>query len=779
MRRNKSMKRLKYVLALILMLGLLVGLGYSSVYGLGADKSGSLSSIDLGLDLAGGVSITYEVVGEQNPDKEDMADTIFKLQKRVEQYSTEAQVYQEGSNRINIEIPGVSDANAILEELGQPGNLYFIAQTDADGNQNYTYSSGITQDADGNYVMDPSGQVGYALSKSIEELQADGQIVLGGADVTVAQAGYQKDSYGAQEPVVSLEFSEAGKAAFAEATKKAYANGESIAIYYDGQFISVPNVQAEITDGKAVITGMESFEAADNLASMIRIGGLKLQLNELRSNVVGAQLGSDAIRTSLIAAAVGFALIAVFMIVFFRLLGLSATIALAFYSGLMVFLLSAFEMTLTLPGIAGIILSIGMAVDANVLVFSRIKEEIAAGKHVDEARKNGYNKALSSILDGNITTLIVAAVLWFLGTGSIKGFAETLILGIILSMFTALVVTRTITSILYGIGLQSQVLYGKARPVKKFDFVAKRKMFYGISLAIVAAGLIVMAVNASAGKGAFNYSLDFIGGTSTTVTFDRAYDLAELESTVAQDIKSAAGINELQIQTVTGTNQVIFKSSTLDVKQREAVESILESNYGVSKDNIAAETISGVISSEMRTSAIEALVVALILMLIYIWIRFKDIKFGASAIIALAHDALIVVVSYAFTRLSVGTTFIAVVLTIIGYSINDTIVTFDRIRENMHLATNKKETAALVNDSVSQTVTRSLFTSATTFFTVLALYIFGVADIKAFALPLMVGVISGTYSSIFVASPMWYDLKTKFKTLFGSKTAVEAGTEKA
>ena len=765
------MKRLKYVLALILCLGLLGGLGYAAVNGLGADKSGSLSSIDLGLDLAGGVSITYEVVGDENPSKEDMSDTIFKLQQRVQQYSTEALVYQEGSNRINIEIPGVSDANKILEDLGQPGNLYFIAQTDSTGADNYTYHSGITEDGqletdeDGNFIY------GWQLNKTIEELQAEGSIVLGGNDVEVAQAVYQQDSYGAQEPVVSLEFTESGAQAFADATTKAYAAGESIGIYYDGKFISVPNVQAAITDGKAVITGMESYEAADNLASMIRIGGLKLQLNELRSNVVGAQLGSDAIRTSLIAAAVGFALIAIFMIVFFRILGVSATLALAFYSGLMVFLLSAFEMTLTLPGIAGIILSIGMAVDANVLVFSRIKEEIRSGKAVDEARKNGYNKALSSILDGNITTLIVAAVLWFLGTGSIKGFAETLILGIILSMFTALVVTRTITSILYGIGLQSPVLYGKAKEAPKVDFVGKRKIFYGVSCAIVVAGFIVMGVNSGAGKGAFNYSLDFVGGTSTTVTFDRSYELSELESTVANDIKSAAGINEILIQTVSGTNQVIFKTTTLSVDQREAVEDILETNYGVTADNIAAETISGVISSEMRSSAIEALVIALILMLIYIWIRFKDIKFGAAAIIALAHDALIVIVSYAFTRLAVGNTFIAVVLTIIGYSINDTIVTFDRIRENQHLATGKKEMAELVNTSVSQTVTRSLFTSITTFFTVLALYVFGVADIKAFALPLMVGVISGTYSSIFVASPMWYDLKTGFKTFFGKKTA--------
>ena len=478
------MKRLKSVIGLILMLALLGGLGYSAVVGLGSDKSGSLSSIPLGLDLAGGVSITYEVVGDENPDKEDMSDTIYKLQQRVDQYSTESLVYQEGSNRINIEIPGVSDANAILEELGQPGNLYFIAQTDSEGNPNYEYK------LDSTYGLFYT----YELSKTIEELEADGSIVLSGSDVETAQAVYQQDSYGGNEPVVSLDFTDAGAAAFAEATTKAYANGESIGIYYDGQFISVPKVQAAITDGKAVITGMTDYENAANLASMIRIGGLKLQLNELRSNVVGAQLGSDAIRTSLYAAAVGFALIAVFMIVFFRVLGLSATLALAFYSSLMVFMLSAFEQTLTLPGIAGIILSIGMAVDANVLVFSRIKEEIAGGKDVNEARKAGYNKALSSIIDGNVTTFIVAFWLFILGTGSIKGFAITLMFGIVLSMFTALVITRTITSLLYGIGLQNPVLYGKAKAPVKFDFVGKRKVFYGVSCAIVIAGFIAMGV---------------------------------------------------------------------------------------------------------------------------------------------------------------------------------------------------------------------------------------------------------------------------------------------
>ena len=758
------MKKLKSFLALIVVLLLLGGVGYSAVNGLGADKSGSLSSINLGLDLAGGVSITYEVSGEENPDKEDMSDTIYKLQQRVEQYSTEALVYQEGSNRINIEIPGVSDANKILEELGQPGNLYFIAQTDSEGNQNYSYHYGVN--ADGTMEVDEDGNLlmGYVLDKSLEDLQADGSIVLTGDQVASSQAASQQDSYGAQEPVVSLEFTEEGAKAFADATAKAYAAGETIGIYYDGHFISVPRVQAEITDGKAVITGQSTYEEAQNLASLIRIGGLKLQLTELRSSVVGAQLGSDAIKTSLIAAAVGFVLIAIFMIVFFRLLGFSATLALAFYCGLIVFLLSAFEMTLTLPGIAGIILSIGMAVDANVLVFSRIKEELAAGKSVDEARKNGYNKALSSILDGNITTLIVAVVLKIGGTGSIKGFAETLILGIILSMFTALVVTRIITSIFYGLGFENVAFYGKAKKIETINFVSKRKIFYAISALIIVVGIATMGINSAKGIGAFNYSLDFIGGTSSTVTFDKDYTREEIENTIVPDIKKAAEVSEVQFNEVAGTNQVVFKTTTLNIAQREAVEKMFENNYGVTAENIAAETISSTISGEMRGAAVKALIVALVLMLIYIWVRFKDIKFGAAAIIALAHDALVVITAYALIRyLSVGSTFIAVVLTIIGYSINDTIVTFDRIRENLHDATNRRETADLVNRSVSQTITRSLFTSATTFFTVLALFIFGVADIKAFALPLMVGVICGTYSSIFIASPIWYDLKTKFK----------------
>ena len=396
----KKNKAITYLIILILVI---CGLGYMAAFGVGADKSGSASSIDLGLDLAGSVSITYQVVGDETPSAADMSDTIYKLQMRVDNYSTESQVYQEGSDRINIEIPGVSDANAILEELGKPGSLAFY-----DVNQN---------------------------------------MVLSGSDVANASAGTQQDSMGNQEYVVQLNLTEEGTKKFADATEAALPNHDVIYIVYDGNVVSSPRVQAKITDGNAVITGMASFEEADSLASTIRIGGLKLELEELRSNVVGAQLGSSAIHTSLIAAAIGILLVAIFMIAVYRIPGLAATIALILYTILDIILLDAFEITLTLPGIAGIILSIGMAVDANVIIFARIREEIAAGKTVYEASQTGFKKALSAILDGNITTLIAALVLGIKGTGTIKGFAETLALGIFLSMFTALVVTRFILKV--------------------------------------------------------------------------------------------------------------------------------------------------------------------------------------------------------------------------------------------------------------------------------------------------------------------------------------------
>ncbi len=559
-----------------------------------------------------------------------------------------------------------------------------------------------------------------------------------------------------QQVVVELTFTDAGKEKFAAATKEAYANGESIGIYYDGSFISVPTVQAEITNGQAVITGESTIEDAENLASTIRIGGLKVELEELRSNVVGAQLGQSAITTSLRAGAIGLALVIIFMIAVYFLPGVAASFALLTYVGLLVLVLVGFDVTLTLPGIAGILLSIGMAVDANVIVFARIREELGNGKSVRQAVDAGYSKALSAIIDGNVTTLIAAVVLGVLGSGSVKGFAQTLAIGIILSMFTALFVTKWYMNCFYNLFAQDKKWYGVGKKKKPVHFVEHRRIFFAISICAIVLGWAVMGVNAHRGIGALNYSLDFVGGTSTTVTFDKSYTLDELDEQVVPVFESVTGDANVQVQKVAGGNSVVFKTRTLTVDERETLNKDLEDQFGVSEDNITAETISATVSDEMKNDCIRAVIVALILMLIYIWFRFKDMRFGASAILALAHDCLVVLTVYAVLRISVGSTFIACMLTIVGYSINATIVIFDRVREN--LAKKKKETdlVALVDTSITDTLSRSIFTSLTTFIMVFVLYILGVSSIREFALPIMSGIICGTYSSVCITGSLWF-----------------------
>ena len=748
------MKKSKAIIILLCALLVLLGVGYVDLYGVDAEGTASASDISLGLDLAGGVSITYQVVGDEEPDATDMADTIAKLQKRVENYSKEAIVYQEGTDRINIEIPGVTDANKILEELGRPGSLYFIAETDKDGNANYSMQA----------VTDAQGNVSYAyaLNKTIDELKADGSIMLEGTDVKTATAGSIKDqTMGNSTYAVDLVMTEEGTKKFEEATRNAYEKGETLGIYYDGSFVSVPSVKGVFSDGNAQISPMNSYEEAESLASTIRIGGLKLELEELHSKVVGAQLGVEAISTSLKAAVIGFIVVAVFMIAVYFLPGFASVIALGIYVALVVLLLNGFDLTLTLSGIAGIILSIGMAVDANVIVFARIREELATGKTVKSAMQIGYDKALSAIIDGNVTTLIAAAVLWLLGPGTVKGFAQTLALGIVLSMFTALVVTKYIMKAFYALGLKDPKWYGVGKEHKTVNFLGKKGIFIGLSLAVILAGFITMGVYKMNTGDALNYSLEFKGGTATTVTFDKSYTLEEINSEMVPLIESTTG-SAVQIQTVQGSNEVIFKTGSLDVDQRQALNQMFVDNFGVDETLITSETISSTISNEMKSDTILAVAVAIICMLIYIRFRFSDIRFGVSSIACLLHDVLVVITFYALARVSVSNTFIACLLTIVGYSINATIVIFDRVRENMAVMTKKDDLQDVVNHSITQTLSRSLFTSLTTLVMVGALYIWGVTSIRDFALPLMVGIICGAYSSVCIAGALWYVLRKKF-----------------
>lgn len=741
------MKKSRGILSLILIAAVMVFLGVTSIHGLNSKGMGAARNINLGLDLEGGVSITYEAVGD-TPSDEDMKDTVYKLQRRVEEYSTEAQAYQVGDNRVGIEIPGVQDANEILEELGQPGSLYFIRHLDSDGNENYTLN------ADG---------TGYVLTKSIEELQEDGSIVLTGTEVESATAGALSDNTtSATEYGVDLTLTDEGTKAFAEATEEAYNNNhDSIAIYYDGDLISVPSVNAVIKNGQAQITGNMSYEEADNIASTIRIGGLNVELKEISSEVVGAQLGQEAVSTSLLAGAIGLVIVCLFMCFVYLLPGFASSLALLIYTGLILVLLNAFDITLTLPGIAGIILGIGMAVDANVIIFARVKEELTAGASVHSALKAGFHKAMSAIIDGNVTTLIAAAVLWFRGSGTVRGFAQTLALGIVVSMFTALVITRLIINSFYAIGIRNEKLYAKKLKKRKpIDFLGKRRVFFIISIIMCLSGFVGMGINHARGIGAMNYSLDFVGGTSTTVTFDQQYTLDEIDSEMIPDLEEITGDPNIQVQTVQDTTQVVFKTQTQDLSEREAFAKYMSDNYGVAEKDIEVRNISGTVSSEMRTDAIVAVIIATICMLIYIWFRFKDIRFATSAVIALVHDVLVVLAFYVIARVSVGNTFIACMLTIVGYSINATIVIFDRIREELKL--NKKEDLKeLVNRCITQTLTRSIYTNLTTFIMVVVLYVLGVSSIKEFAAPLMVGIACGAYTSVCITGALWYVMKIR------------------
>ena len=712
------MKKSKAAVILAVILAAFVGLAYYASIILSSTGIGEDMSIPLGLDLSGGVSITYQVVDE-NPSAEDMSDTIYKLQKRVDSYSTEASVYQVGDDRITVEIPGVQDANQILEDLGNPGSLEFQ--------------------------------------------MLDGTVFMTGDMVADAQAATQTDTYGNKEYVVALKLTDEGAKIFGEVTSENI--GKNLPIVYDGETISYPRVQTAITGGEAQITGMADFEEAETLATQIRIGSLSLQLSELESSVVGAQLGSQAIASSLKAGAIGLAIVMVFMIVMYAVPGIAASLALAIYTTLVIATLYLFDITLTLPGIAGIILGIGMAVDANVIVFARIREEIATGKSVQTSMKIGFQKAMSAILDGNITTLIASVVLMALGSGTVKGFAYTLMIGIILSLFTAMVVTRYILYSLYALGLKSEKLYGRAKERKSIDFIGKKAVFFTISGIIIAAGLISMGVHSATEGKALNYGLDFMGGTSTTADFGKDMTIEDIENDIIPYVEKVTGDSDVQATKVEGTTQVTIKTRTLSLDERQELEDTLAENCDVDASTITSQSISSTISGEMRSDALKAVIVSCIFMLLYIWFRFKDIRFAASAILALVHDVLVVITVYALVRISVGSTFIACVLTIVGYSINDTIVIFDRIRENLALKTGKQtaeELREVANKSLTQTLSRSINTSITTFIMVVMLYILGVASIRDFSLPLMAGLVCGAYSSICIATELWYVMKVHF-----------------
>ena len=739
--------KVKGVLQVLLVLVLIAAFAFVAARGIGGAHRGSAKNIRLGLDLEGGVSVTYQAyktdstgkrTGEQPTDK-DMADTIYKMQKRVETLeSTEAAVYQEGSDRVTIDIPGASDSEEVLKELGKAGALYFILYSDLKTEKGGTPNEGDKVVYDKSKVLLTGDMIGEATSGSRQ------------------QEGTGKTEYG-----VSIKFAGKGIKKFAKITGEHV--GEQLAIVYDEKLVSAPNLKEEISGGECWISGSFTSESAEQLASTVRIGALPLELENIHGNVVGATLGSQALKSSLFAGVVGLILVIIFMIVMYRISGVAASIALIFYVGAMLLALNGLNVTLTLPGIAGIILSIGMAVDANCIIFTRIREELATGKTVASAIDNGFSKAMSAIIDGNVTTLIAALVLYLKGSGTVKGFAMTLGIGIVLSMFTALFITKLLMKAFCALGMTNTSMYGIQKERKTINFIGNWKKYVVISGAVVVICVAGLVVRAASGGPLFNYSLDFAGGNSTSV--DLSKTVTDEDKQKAEDTaKSVIGSGKCVEISVADNTKIVVRTEELSEQKSEELKATMAKTFGVDESTkIESEFISGSVSDEMKVDAAVATLIATLCMLLYIWIRFRKLSTGISAVLALVHDVIAVLTVYvvASAFIPVGSTFIACMLTIVGYSINDTIVVFDRIRENKAKATSRTSLAEIINKSITETLSRSINTSVTTFIMVFVLAVFGVDSVRQFAIPLIVGIISGCYSSVCVASPLWYVLSGK------------------
>lgn len=692
---------------------------YVSIFGIGSMNSAK-DALKYGLDINGGVYVVMEAQTDLEGEelRSLMEQTRAVIDNRVNQMGVaESSVTIEGSDRIRVEIPGAEDADEAIKAVGKTAQLKFVL--------------------------------------------ADGSLVVDGSHVKDAQIATDGSHY-----KIELEFDSEGASLFEEGTRTALnktvtpsiegMTADQIAIVLDDEIIVHPNVQQVISGGQCEVTGGYTKEEASTTAALIRGGALPVDLVEVQSSVQAASIGADALDKSIIAGAIGIGIIFILMIAFYGLLGLVADIALMLYVAMFIWSMSLFNVVLTLPGIAALILSIGMAVDANVIIFARIKEEICAGKSIRVSVQAGFKNALSTVLDAQITTLIAAVVLYEVGTTSVKGFALTLMIGIIISIFTAVIITQLFISLLaeskkfsknkyFGVnedGTPRQFLH------KTFSFIRHRKVFYIISAGIIIIGFAVTFVRG------MNYGIDFTGGTMIQVDLHEQVAISEVEEAVKE-----YDLNPSIIYSGEGNEQVVIKTiEALDTDQRAEVVKTLEENFGITdEDVLASEQFGPSVGDELKLNAVKAVAIASVGMLIYIIFRFKSWKYGLSAIAGVVHDVLLVIAFYGIFGFTVNNPFIAAILTLVGYSINDTIVIFDRIRENTGLY-RKAGLEANIDSSINSTLNRTIMTSLTTLVVMIPLCIMVSSSIREFIIPLMVGIIVGCYSSIFVCSPLYYDL---------------------
>lgn len=684
--------------------GFLILLAILLLIGSGLAIWQAIANMNWGLDLRGGVYVLYRAheteEGEDTADKLDRAITI--IDSRINALGvTEPVIQREGADRIRVELPGIDDQQVARQVIGKTALLQFIGP--------------------------------------------DGEVIVQGDELKNAYATYDQYS----RPAVALEFNAEGARKFAEATEKLV--GQQIAIYLDEELISAPVVTTAITDGQAIIEGAGTLEEAGTLALQLRTGALPVQLEELEIRGVGPQLGRDSLDRSIRAGLAGLVLVVLFMLIYYRSYGLMANIALIVYGAIVLAVLAALNVTLTLPGIAGLILSLGMAVDANIVIFERIKEELRNGHTVRTAVEVGFARAFRAILDSNVTTLIATAVLFYFATGPVRGFAVTLSVGILASMFTAVVLTRYLLRLAVGtMLLKSPQMTQRAdsnKAVRKLPALAKAAVV--LSVLIILAGVVSLFVQG------LNYSIDFTGGTIIQLNLGRPFTLDEV-----REVLQPLDLEGSTLQKVATDNfseeshEVIIKTPELTAQEQEKLLAAFKERFDLSEDAVLRlDKVGAVVGSELQRQALIALLLAGIGMIIYITVRF-EFRFAITATLALLHNAFIVITFFSLFGWEVNSTFIAAILTIVGYSINDTIVVYDRIRENLKLKA-KEGLAEIVFGSIKQSLTRCLNTSVTTLLVLLTLLFFGGVTIRPFVVAMLIGVVIGTYASILLAGPLW------------------------
>ncbi|MFD2211013.1 protein translocase subunit SecDF [Virgibacillus halophilus] len=705
---------------------------------IGSTTSSIMKKINLGLDLQGGFEILYKVEPidkGQKVTRDLLEGTVQTLNDRVNRLGiSESTIDIEGDDRIRVQLAGIRDQQQARDLLATSARLSF-------------------RDVNDKKLLD-------------------------GSDVKEGSAKQDFDPK-TNQPMVTLKLKDASKFAKVTTEIKNMAPNNQLVIWMDHnkgdtykeevkkkdpKFVSNPNVNETLNTNNVQISGNFTVEEAKYMADIINSGSLPVNMKELYSTSVGAQFGEQALHKTVIAGIIGVGLVFLFMLFFYRFPGLIASINLTVYVYLILLVFMLMNGVLTLPGIAALILGVGMAVDANVITFERIKEEMRAGKSLQASFRAGTKNSLSTILDANITTLLAAVILFIFGTSSVKGFATLLIISVLVSFLTAVYGTRFLLHLWikvpffkkhpgwFGVKKDSiRDINDKEAEVtfhnRKVDVVKHRKKFFIASTTMVIVGIICLSLFK------LNPGIDFTSGTRVEILSDHTLTTKEIEKDLSDlDLKAKSIV-------ISGDNKEIgvtrFDKVLPDSKIKQ-VKQYLNDKYDKGEPNVSV--VSPIVGQELVKNALYAVGLAAIGMIIYVAFRF-ELFFGITAIIALLHDAFFMLVLFSITRMEFDVTIIAAILTIIGYSINDTIVTFDRIRENLQRHNKRiksfKELAKVVNNSIMQTMTRSINTSLTTLLAILAFLVIGATSIKGFAIAMMVGLIVGTYSSLFLAAQLW------------------------